>query len=47
VLRTKGLRRLAGAKSKNASKLLALWEEGTLISNDYYMPGVTVCQEKM
>jgi hypothetical protein len=33
-------------ESKIASKMLALREEGAIISSDYYIPGVTVCQEK-
>jgi hypothetical protein len=37
---------MADAESKNASKMLALRGEGAIISSNYYMPGVTVCQGK-
>ena len=47
MLQTKGLELSTGSKSKNASKMLALQGEDAIVSRDYYMPGVTVCQEKM
>ena len=46
MLRTKGLGRLAHAKKQNASETLALRRERAIVSIDYYMLGVTVCQQK-